>query len=136
MCILLCYTYATCPHVAKSGIYTCYAAKTSGRGFDEMCTKFKVTSQKLRWKKEPKRCESCLEAFGEEVLVRRMRIGKVKKEVREMGEVESGGGDSGGRVKVREVVKDVGNGQEAPAGDEIMEGEKVAGEDSKVKNTG
>ena len=89
MCILLCYTYATCPHVAKSGIYTCYAAKTSGRGFDEKCKSFKITSQKLRWEKEPKRCASCLEAFGEDKPIRWMRLRKLRKEAQK-ARVEEG----------------------------------------------
>ena len=123
MCILLCYTYATCPHVAKSGIYICYAAKTSGRGFDEKCKSFKITSQKLRWKKEPKRCASCLEAFGEDKPIRWMRLRKLRKEAQEKAKVDSGSGDDDDAGKVKEVVKQIVKKAKDINGEKVVKGE-------------
>ncbi|KAH7391260.1 hypothetical protein BKA64DRAFT_644569 [Cadophora sp. MPI-SDFR-AT-0126] len=142
MCILLCYTYSACPHIAKSGIYTCYAAKTSGRGFDERCSTFKITSQKLRWKKEAKRCAPCLEAFGEKAPVRRKRVGKIRNGKRDERKGESGTDDGDGAGQVKELVKggDLVKGEKAVDGEKIMKleqvvnGEKVDGEDSKDEN--
>jgi len=144
MCILLCYTYATCPHVAKSGIYTCYAAKTSGRGFDEKCKSFKITSQKLRWEKEPKRCASCLEAFGEDKPIRWMRLRKLRKEAQEKAKeakVDSGSGDGDDAGQVKEVVKQVVKvenfvkGAKDVNGEKIVKGEQADGEGIKGENS-